>query len=345
MSKSGVTALSCAVAVVIGISVGASDTAAAADFYKDKTFRIVVGSSAGGGYDAYARLVARNIGRHIPGKPTVIVSNMPGAGGNIAAAYVYQVAPKDGTVMGAVAAGSVLDKLIGDAKRIKHDPAKMQYIGSANGETLTCVIRSDAPVKSFADVRTKEALIGVAGGTTRDMPTMLNNLLGTKFKLVPGYNGTSSVNLAIEKGEVQGICGMGWTSIQKQKAHWFKPGGFAKVIVQEALEAHPDISKLGAPLSLDFAKDKDTRAIMELIYQQTVFTRPFMMAPQVPSDRVEIIRAAFMKALKDPQTIAEADKSRLVITAISGQELQERVRKIYAMDPKLHARAKKALGY
>ena len=316
----------------------------AADFYNGKTFRVVVGSSAGGGYDAYARLVARNIGRHIPGNPNVIVSNMPGAGGNIAANYVYAVAPKDGTVMGAVAAGSVLDKLIGNAGRIKHDPAKTQYIGSANSETLTCVIRSDAPVKSFQEAQEKELLLGVAGGTTRDMPTMMNNLLGTKFKLVPGYNGTRGVNLAIEKGEVHGLCGMGWTSIQKQKAQWFRDK-FVRVIVQEALQPHPEISKLGAPLSLDFAKDKETREVMELVYQQTVFTRPFIMAPEAPKDRVEIIRAAFMKALNDQRTHAEAAKSRLVINAISGKQMQDIVRKLYAMDPKLHAKARKALGY
>ncbi|MDP4593419.1 MAG: tripartite tricarboxylate transporter substrate-binding protein [Beijerinckiaceae bacterium] len=345
MSATRMFTRACALVLFSGGLLTLPKAALSADFFMGKTFRIIVGSTTGGGYDAYARLVARNIGRHIPGNPQVIVSNKPGAGGNIAAELVYNVAEKDGTVMGAVSAGSVLDKLIGDAKRIKHDPSKTQYIGSANGETLTCVVRSDAPVKTFDEARKMPVVLGVAGGTTRDMPTMLNNLLGTKFKLVSGYRGTRNVNLAIEKGEVQGICGMGWTSIQKQKADWFKPGGFARVLVQEALVAHPGISKLGAPLSLNYAKDNETREIMQMIYQQTVFTRPFMMAPQVPKERVEIVRAAFMKALKDTQTQAEAEKQQLVINAISGADLQERVRKIYAMDPKLHARAKKALGY
>lgn len=318
--------------------------ATAEDFYKGKNFRIVVGSSAGGGYDAYARLVGRHIGKYIPGNPTIVVSNMPGAGGNNAAAYVYNAAPKDGTVMGAVAAGSVLDKVIGDAKRIRHDPMKTQYIGSANSEMFTCVVRSDAPVASFKEVFDKELMIGSSGGTTRDMATMMNNLLGTKFKLVSGYKGTRQINLAVEKGEVQGVCGMGWTSIQKQHGRWFTEK-FARVLVQEGQKPLPELTKMGAAFSLDFAKDKDTRAIMELIYLQGVFTRPFMMAPEVPADRVAIVRTAFMKALADPKAHEEAAKQSLVITAISGQDLQEMVRKVYAMDPKLHTRARKALGY
>ncbi len=331
-------------AAITIIAAGIADKAHAEDFYKGKTLRIIVGSSAGGGYDAYGRLVGRYIGQYIPGHPTVIVSNMPGAGGNNAAAHVYSAAPKDGTVIGAVAAGSVLDKVIGEAKRIRHDPAKTQYIGSANSEMFTCVVRSDAPVKTFKDVFEKPVLIGSSGGTTRDMATMMNNLLGTKFKLVAGYKGTRQINLALEKGEVQGVCGMGWTSIQKQHGRWFEEK-FARVLVQEGHKALPELTKMGAALSLDYAKDAETRQIMELIYLQGVFTRPFMMAPEVPKDRVEIIRSAFMKALADPKAHEEASKQSMVITAISGSELQEMVRKVYAMDPALHAKARKALGY
>ncbi|MGE3246873.1 MAG: Bug family tripartite tricarboxylate transporter substrate binding protein [Beijerinckiaceae bacterium] len=332
-------ALAAAIATVC-----ASVPALAQDFYKDRTFRVIVGSSAGGGYDAYARLVARHIGKYIPGNPVVVVSNMPGAGGNNAAAYVYSAAPKDGTVMGAVAAGSVLDKVIGDAKRVRHDPAKMQYIGSANSEMFTCVVRSDAPVKSFKQALSQEVVIGSSGGTTRDMATMMNSLLGTKFRLVAGYKGTRQINLAIEKGEVQGVCGMGWTSIQKQNGRWFEEK-FARVLVQEGQKPLEELTKMGAAFSLDYAKDKQTRDIMELIYLQGVFTRPFMMAPEAPKDRVEIIRTAFMKALADPKAHEEAGKQSLVINAISGKELQEMVRKIYAMDPALHAKARQALGY
>lgn len=321
-----------------------ADAVRAEDFYKGKTLRVVVGSSAGGGYDRYGRLVARHIGKYIPGAPNVIVSNMPGAGGNVAAAYVYNVAPKDGTVMGAVAAGSALDKLIGDRSRIKFDPLKINYIGSANSEVFVCVVRSDSPFKTFEQAFTQELQIGSSGGTTRDMPMLLKNVLGAKIKLFSGYKGTNEMTLAVERGEIQGLCGFGWSSIRSQRPQWFETK-FARVLLQEAITGDRELDAMGVPVSMKFARTEEQRAIMELVYAQGVFTRPFMAAPEAPADRVKILREAFVKALADPQAQEEAKKQRLVITTISGSDLQAMIQRLYAIDPQIHDKARAALEY
>ncbi len=314
------------------------------EFYKGKQIRLVISSSAGGGYDRYGRLVARYIGKYIPGNPTLIPSNMPGAGGLAATSYVYAVAPKDGTVIGAVAAGSALDKLIGEREKVNFDPLRINYIGSANSEVFTCLVRDDSPIRSFSQSFDQELLLGSSGGTTRDMPVLLTSVLGAKIRLVAGYKGTNEISLAIERGEVQGLCGMGWTSIKSQKPDWFAEKK-VRVLLQEATKGADDLNAQRVPLSIDFAKTPEQRAIMELVYAQGVFTRPFMVAPEVPTERVQALREAFMKALADPAAIEEAEKQKLEITAISGENLQEMVRKLYAMDPAIHDKARAALGY
>jgi tripartite-type tricarboxylate transporter receptor subunit TctC len=175
-----------------------------AQFYRGKQINLVIGSSAGGGYDAYARLLARHLSQHIPGNPTIVPQNMSGAGSNKAAAYVYAVAPKDGTVMGAIFPGAILQPLLGEAP-VQHDPSKFTYIGSANSELYICIARTDAPVKTFEDVFTHELIVGASGegGTTRDLPALLNNVLGAKFRIVAGYAGSREISLAIERNEVQ----------------------------------------------------------------------------------------------------------------------------------------------
>jgi tripartite-type tricarboxylate transporter receptor subunit TctC len=316
---------------------------AVADFYRGKSLTMVVGSSAGGGYDLYARLAARFMSKYIPGNPNVVVQNMPGAGGNTSAAFVANVAPKDGTIIGAPQAGTLVDQLISaNAAQVKHDARTLNYLGSANSEVFTCIVRADAPVKSFDEIFTKEIILGASGGTTRDMPMGLKNLLGAKIRFVHGYAGTREVGLAIDSGEVQGICGMGWTSIQSQRQDWFEKKT-VRVLVQESMVGDPDLNKQGAPLSVSFAKNVETQQMFELLYSQGVFTRPFFVAPGVPKERVEALRAAFSKALADPQAIAEAERQRLVITAISGADLEALVRKLYAIPKPVIDKLKAAL--
>jgi tripartite-type tricarboxylate transporter receptor subunit TctC len=322
----------------------AQDSVAA--FYKGKQISIVVGSSAGGGYDTYARLLARHLGKHIPGNPVIVPSNMPGAASNIAAAYVYNVAPKDGTVIGAVQTAAVLDPLFADKARLKHDSSKFIYLGSATVDYYVCVIRADAAVKDFKDAQTREVILGASqpGTSTRDFPALLNNAAGAKFRIVSGYPGTREITLAIEKGEVQGVCGFSWSSLSVQHPDWLKKG-FIRVLVQENAKGHPEVNRLGVPHATDFAKTPQDRQIMDLIYSSEIFGRPYVLPPGVPPDRVAALRKAFMDTLRDPELLAEGQKAGLDLDPISGEELQSIAAKMYATPADVVERAKQAVIY
>ena len=335
--------IACAIAASILSSQAVRAQDPIADFYRGKQVTMVVGSSSGGGYDLYGRLVARFMSKHIPGNPNVVVQNMPGAGGNTSAAYVANVAAKDGSVIGAPQAGSLVDQLVSvNAAQIKHDARTLNYIGSANSEVFTCLVKADSPIKSFQDIFTKEVIFGSSGGTTRDMPMALKNLLGAKIRFVQGYAGTREVGMAMETGEVQGLCGMGWTSIQSQRPDWFEKK-LVRVLVQESMVGDPGLNKEGVPLSVAYTKDAEKLQMFELLYSQGVFTRPFFVAPGVPKERVEALRTAFMKAMADPQAIAEAERQRLVITAISGADLETLVKKLYDIPKPVIDKLKAAL--
>ena len=314
-----------------------------AQFYKGKTVTLVIASAAGGGFDTYGRLVARHIGAHIPGNPTVIPQNMPGAAGATSAFYVSNVAPKDGTVLGAIHPGNIIEPVLGDKRKVRYDPSTFQYIGNANDDTYICVIRTDAAVKTFADALKQEVVIGSGGeaASTRDFPLMLNSVLGAKFKIVLGYSGNREVQLAIEKGEIQGQCGAGWGSVFATHPDWFEKNT-VKVLVQEASVGHPDLDKLGVPKAVDFAKTEEQRQILDLIYSQERFGRPYIMAPEVPADRVAAMRKAFMETFKDPAFLAEAAKMQLEVGPSSGEDVQALVKKVYATPQDIVEKAKKA---
>ena len=316
-----------------------------ADFYKGKQVRLYIASTPGGGYDSYGRLLGRHIGKYIPGNPTIVPQNMPGAGGNRLAAYLYNVAPKDGTEFGIIFPGAVLDPLIGTQK-VQDDPSKLIYLGSANVETFLCILRSDAPAKTYADVlKTKVTLAAsAAGGSTVDMPALENNLLGTKWHVVKGYPGSREISLAVEQGEAQGNCGVGVSSIEVEHPDWQTSGQY-RVIVQETNKGHPLLDSLHIPLTYSFAKTDEQRKIMELAYSQEVFGRPFVLPPSVPKERVAALRKAFMEALKDNELLAEAKKQRLDIQPISGEEVQSLVAKVYSMPAAIVAKTKEALIY
>jgi tripartite-type tricarboxylate transporter receptor subunit TctC len=314
-------------------------------FYRGKVVTIVVGSAVGGGFDTYARLVGRHLGRFIPGHPTVIVQNTPGAGSNKAASYVALQAPKDGTVVGAVQAIAITQPLISD-QPVPHDPSKLIMLGSANRSVYFCVVRSDAPVKSFLEAFEKEAIIGTSseGASLRDYPVMLINPLGVKLRLIGGYTGSREIMIAMERNEVQGMCGMDWSSFVTQQRAWIS-GGFARLLAQEDLDGHPEMNKLGVPLTISFAKTEDDRQIMEMIYSQNLFGRPYLMPPGVPADRVAALRGAFAAMLQDKTLLAEAERLGLDIAPLGGEELQALVARLYALPPKIIARAKQSLIY
>ena len=343
--------LLCVGALFIGgfqASVCAQD--AVSEFYKGRQITVIVGSTAGGGYDIYARLLARHMPTHIPGHPAMVVSNMAGAGSNAAAAYVYNVAPKDGTVIAALQNSAVLDALLdallGDTRRLRHDATRFIHLGSATVDHYVCISRADAAARTFKDVLERELVIGASqpGTSTRDYPAMLNNMTGSRLRLVSGYPGTREIALAIEKDEVKGLCGFSWSSLKAQRPDWLR-SGFIRVLVQEHDKGHPDISAMGVPLAVDFATTADNRRVMELVYSSETFGRPYMMAPGVPADRVAALRAAFMETMRDPDLLAEAHRRDIEIDPISGEELQALAEKIFTTPPAVVERAKQALVY
>jgi tripartite-type tricarboxylate transporter receptor subunit TctC len=327
-----------------GIARGEDD--AIVQFYRGKQVTIIVGSSAGGGYDIYARLLARHLPRHIPGEPSVIVTNMPGAASNTAGAYIYNVAPRDGTVIGALQTAAVLDPLFGDPARMKHDATKFVHVGSATIDYYVCIARADAAVKSFKDLLDHELILGSSqvGTSTHDFPALLNSAVGTKFRIVSGYPGTREITLAIEKGEVQGLCGFSWSSLQAEHANWLA-SGFIRILAQEHDKGHPALNRMGVPLTVDFAKSPASRRIMELIYSSETFGRPYMMAPGVPAERVAALRKAFIDTLRDEVLIAEATRIGLDVEPISGGELQALAARIYSTPADIVEQARQAVNY
>jgi len=312
-------------------------------FYKGKQISVIVGSSSGGGYDTYARLLARHFGSAMPGNPTMVVQNMSGAGSNRAAGYIYSVAPKDGTAAAAIFPGAVLQPLLSDAP-VSHDPNKLIYLGSANSDVYVCYVRSDAPVKTFKDVLTKELIIGASnpGATTYDLPLLLNSVLGTKFRIVTGYAGSREMTLALERGEVQGACGIGWTGIETMHPDWFAKDTI-RVLVQLSTKGHDELNKRGVPRAEELAQDEDDKKVIRLVFSQGIFGRPFVLPPGVPAERVAALRKAFVAAFNDKTLRAEADKMQLDVDPMSGEELQKLVADLYDTPPRVVERARQAL--
>jgi tripartite-type tricarboxylate transporter receptor subunit TctC len=320
---------------------------AIAKFYTGKSIDMIIGAAPGGGFDIYARTIARHMPNHIPGKPSMIPKNMPGAGTNKATGFVYGVAPKDGTVIGAVFPGAIMDPLLGDKSQVQHDSTKLIYLGSANNEVAITVIRADAPAKTFQDLFTKGMLAAASqsGGSSRDFPAALNNVLGTKIRLVSGYPGTKEMTLAIERSEVEGTGGYLWSSLQTQNPDWLPAAGKMRILVQEAIKGNAELTKMGVPVAIDFAKTDEDKQVLELIYGQLVFGRPYILPPGTPEDRVTALRRAFDATFKDEAFLADAKKARLTIDPVSGEEVQALVAKIYAAPERIVERAKEAMVY
>jgi tripartite-type tricarboxylate transporter receptor subunit TctC len=329
--------------LVAPIGVRADDDVAS--FYRGKTVTILVTTGAGGGFDTYARPISRHLGAHIPGHPNVVVQNMPGAGGVIGTNWIATIGARDGTVLGAVHPAALLEPLLGDKSKVKYDPAKFNYVGNANRDVFVCVARADAPAKTFAETFDKEIIMGAAGdaASLRDGPTLLNNVLGTKLRIVAGYAGSRDIQLAVERGEIHGQCGVAWSALTAVHPDWFS-SGLVKPLVQEEINGYPALNKIGVPRSVDFAKNDDQRRMFELAYSVEVFGRPYLMAAEVPRDRVEAMRKAFAETLADPEFLAEARGMALDVEAMSGEEVQKLVARAFATPPDIVAKTRKALG-
>lgn len=304
-------------------------------FYKGQTLTIIAGSAAGGGIDVYARLVARHLGRHVPGNAGVIVQNMPGAGSLAAARHLFSVAPKDGSTLGVVLSTSLFDPLMNGQPLTGYDPTKFNYVGNAHADTSVCVVRRDAPVQNYSELSAKELIVGGtgAGSALVEYPLMERQLLGSNLKLVPGYKGSADVRLAIERNEVHGVCGLLWSSAKQQFSDLFEPGGAHKVLIQQDSTPLPELQKMGVPLIMQFAKTPDQKLALEAFLSRAAVNRPFLLPPGVPQERVATMRKAFMAAMSDPALIADATKQKIGVDANTGEEALALVEKIYATPP------------
>jgi tripartite-type tricarboxylate transporter receptor subunit TctC len=327
-----------AAAAILTVTMVGAYAQSPADFYKGKTVDMMIGYSVGGGYDVYARLLSRHFGNHIPGNPVVTPKNMEGAGSLRLANWLYNVAPRNGTVVGTIGRGTGFDPLFGH-KAAKFDGNKFNWIGSANDEVSVCVVwNGRTKVTKFEDLLTHELNVGGTGSAadTDQFPRIINGVLGTKMRIVTGYPGGNDVNLALERGEVDGRCGWSWSSVVSTRANWLKEKKIT-VLMQLSLEKHPDLPDV--PLITELAKNDEQRALLRLIFARQALGRPFVAPPDVPADRVAALRTGFMDSMKDKQFLAEADKAQLEITPVSGDAVQKLVAEIYQTPPEIVKKA------
>jgi tripartite-type tricarboxylate transporter receptor subunit TctC len=297
------------------------------DTFAAKSVAMIIGFGPGGGYDLWGRTVGRHIGRHLPGAPTVIPQNMPGAGSYAAASYIFNIAPKDGSVLGIIARDAALGPLSG-ATGARFDPTRLSWIGTPTKETNVCVAYHTSQVKSVLDLYDKQLIVGDTGpGTgTRSYPKALNELLGMKFKLVGGFPASSDVFLAMERGEVEGIC-ESLDSIKIRRPDWI-PTRKISILFQGGAEPNPELD--GVPFVLDLALTGEQRQAIEFLYAGQGIGRPFVAPPDLPPDRLKMLRDAFKATMTDPAFVAEAQKSKLDLEPEDGDHLAVLIAKIYA---------------
>jgi tripartite-type tricarboxylate transporter receptor subunit TctC len=314
----------------------------AADFYKGKNLDLYIGYSAGGGYDVYARALARYLGRHLPGNPTVVPKNMPGAGSLVLANWLYNVAPKDGTAIGMIGRGTGFDPLLGSTKA-QFNAAKFNWLGSMNDEVSVCVAWHTSGMNTLEQVTQKELTVGGTGpaADTDQFPRVLNATLGTRFKIIPGYPGGNDIDLAMERGEVMGRCGWSWSSVIATHQSWIDDRKI-NVLVQLSLGRHPGLPTV--PLIMDLARSDEQRQMFKLVFARQPMGRPFLAPPNLPAERVAVLRAAFMAALTDQEFLAEAAKMKLEINPVSGEAVQAIVQEVYQTPKEIAAAVAKMVN-
>jgi len=314
------------------------------DFYKGKTIRMIVGFAAGGGFDTYSRAITRHMGKHIPGNPTFVVENMTGAGSLIAANYVYKVAKPDGLTMGNFIGGLIMQQVLGGSG-IEFDAPKFGWVGVPVKDSVVCALRKESGITSaeqwFAS-KIPVKLGGTApGSTTDDVPKVLSATLGLPIQVVAGYKGTSQIRLAADSGEIAGGC-WAWESI---KVTWRKglEAGDVKVVLQAIPESHPELRKV--PLAIKYAKTDEARKLIQVgVHDPGAITRPYMVAPATPIERLQLLRKAFLDTLKDEEFLAEATKAKLDIAPVTGEQVERIISGLFKLEPALLAKLKETLA-
>ena len=327
------------IATALLLTVLSTSGAGAQDFYKSKELTIYTGSAPGGPYDAYARLLARHLVRNIPGNPTVIVQSMPGASGRRMMGYMQNVAPKDGTVIAAPQRAVPFDPLTEADSHF--DAQKFDWLGSANNETNVCMVWHTSALRTFDDLYTREMVVGTSGPSSTDAiyPNVMNNLFGTKFRVVTGYKGAAETNIAMERGEVDGRCGISWDTLVSLNEEWLREKRI-RLLVQFALDKNPELPEV--PSVFDFAKTDEQRQILAFWATPNKIGRPFALPPGTPPDRVALMRRAFEATMKDPQLLAEAGKMKLAVDSVGGEEVTRLIDQIYALPKEIIAKAAQA---
>jgi tripartite-type tricarboxylate transporter receptor subunit TctC len=317
-----------------------------ADFYAGKQITVLIGTTTGGGYDLYGRTLARHIGRHIPGNPEVIVKNMPGADGLLLTNYIANKGARDGTEIAAVQNGVAFEKLFqtlspGGSNAL-FDSTKFGWIGSALQSVYLAVTWHDTPIKTIEDAKKQESVFG-ASATSSDsyvLAVLMNHLLGTKFKIVHGYDGATSVDLAMEKGEIQGEAGKDWTTITSTRPYWLSDKK-VNLLIQLGMSKRPEIPEV--PLMLDLLTAPEDRKVAELIFAKYGMSRPYFVAPEVPRERLAALRRAFDASMVDPALKAEAAKAGMELNPVTGEAVEALVARIMAAPADLAVRARAAL--
>lgn len=318
----------------------------ATNFFAGKQISLLIGTTSGGGYDAYARLLTRHFGRHVPGQPVIIAKNMPGAGGLTLGNYLYNRAPKDGTEIATVQNGLPFEKLFymlsPNGENARFDSTKFGWIGSMMQTVFVTVTWYASPVKTLQDAMSREAILGASTPSADSyvLAMLSNNLLGTKFKVVHGYAGATEVDLAVENGEVEGEAGKDWTTLTSTRPQWIRDKKI-NILVQMGLKPHPDIR--GVPLAIDLARSPEDRQVMEAIFAKFNMSRPFMAPPGLPAERLDVLRRAFDATMKDPALLAEAKQLGMEINPVSGEDVAVLVGRMMNTPPALAERAREVL--
>ena len=312
-----------------------------AEFYGGKQITLIVGSTPGGGYDTQARLVARHIGRHIPGNPTVVVQNMPAAGSLAATNHMFNIAPKDGSTIALIQRGMLLTKYW-NPSQVRFELGKFGFLGSINREVAVSVSRADAPVKTTEQLFKTELIIGATSGIDPEItPRLLNNVIGTKFKLVMGYPGVTEIVLAMERGEVQGLGDWSISSLKTARPTWLAEKKI-NLLMMIALEKDPEFAHV--PFALDFVKNDADRAVMQLYLTQKTVARPMIAPPGVPADRLAALRTAFAALATDQQFLADGAKAKLDVAPVTGPEVDKVIAMITSASQETGDRLQKAIA-
>jgi len=324
--------------IVLGLSLPAAAQDSVADFYRGKQVTIMVGFTPGGSSSLYAQGVARHMGHFLPGNPSFIVQHVPGASGLVLANNLYNTVPRDGTAFGITGRTAPIEPLLGQANA-KFDGRRFSWIGTANVEYTTCIAWHTAPVKTLADAMTTELIVGGSGADATEVifPKAANKLTGTKFKVVLGYPGSTELLIAMERGETQGFCGIGWTFVKLRKGDWLRDKKI-NILFQMALNKHPEIPQV--PAIIDHARTADDRKVFEFLFAPQEMGRPFFAPPDVPTDRLAALRRAFELTLKDPQFLADAEKMGVEVQHVGGAAIQTLLEKIYASPREIIDRGK-----